>query len=236
VLCQVNLLHIIPERYQLAVRYGLDRALRRFDSELDIIQFIVRQRHFAIDIGGNGWAYSYRLSQLFAAIHVFQPPGEHLRVIRSTNRQNITVHEMTFAPPAPHEPVWIPGAPSNEHNANLLNASEADKGVSAFSYTLDGFRFKFVDFIKVDVDGQEMEVLRRAQQTIERCRPVIFIKMRQHGLAERANELVGCLTPLRYRSSFLHGDAMLPFNYYAAHNEGRIFGGFPHHLVFQPLL
>jgi hypothetical protein len=43
-------------------------------------------------------------------------------------------------------------------------------------FTLDGFDFQDVDYIKIDVEGFEKKVLLGGVRTIERCNPVIVIE------------------------------------------------------------
>lgn len=57
---------------------------------------------------------------------------------------------------------------------------------------LDQFQFDRVDLLKIDVEGMEMSVLRGAEQTISRCRPVMFvefIKSDRHGLKQHIANL-----------------------------------------------
>lgn len=42
--------------------------------------------------------------------------------------------------------------------------------------TIDSFEFKKVDFIKLDVEGHELNVIRGGVETISRCKPVIFFE------------------------------------------------------------
>jgi len=42
--------------------------------------------------------------------------------------------------------------------------------------TIDSFEFERVDFIKIDVEGHELNVIRGGEQTIRRCKPVIFFE------------------------------------------------------------
>lgn len=58
--------------------------------------------------------------------------------------------------------------------------------------TLDSFAFGRVDLLKIDVEGMEMEVLEGARETIERCRPVMyveFIKVDREALSRKIEEM-----------------------------------------------
>jgi hypothetical protein len=43
--------------------------------------------------------------------------------------------------------------------------------------TIDSYGFDDVDFIKIDVEGAELGVLRGAKETIKRCRPAVQMEI-----------------------------------------------------------
>jgi hypothetical protein len=43
---------------------------------------------------------------------------------------------------------------------------------------LDDFAFDEVDFIKVDVEGFELQVLEGARETLARCRPIVIVEQK----------------------------------------------------------
>ena len=61
---------------------------------------------------------------------------------------------------------------------------------------LDGFQLERVDFIKLDVEGFEAKVLEGAANTIERCRPIMYI---ENDRAEKSAELIQRLFDMGYR-------------------------------------
>jgi len=48
--------------------------------------------------------------------------------------------------------------------------------------TLDSLALRNVTFIKIDVEGHELEVLRGATETLRANRPVMMIEIRDHNL------------------------------------------------------
>ncbi len=63
---------------------------------------------------------------------------------------------------------------NNEFIGQPINYAENTLEVSTVA--LDDFNFPRVDFIKLDVEGMEMEALAGASKTIDRCRPILLIE------------------------------------------------------------
>ncbi len=88
--------------------------------------------------------------------------------------------------------VFIPaidyGAPGNFGGVELKHTKEGD---SIACVPLDGWKLQQLDFLKVDVEGMELDVLHGASETIGRCRPVISVE------ADREKNVPATLTWLR---------------------------------------
>jgi len=63
---------------------------------------------------------------------------------------------------------------TNEFIGQQINYAENMANIRKLS--LDEFGLPRVDFIKLDVEGMEMEALEGAAKTIERCRPILLIE------------------------------------------------------------
>jgi FkbM family methyltransferase len=62
-------------------------------------------------------------------------------------------------------------------NASLSKAIEYSKETGDIKVrTLDSFCFESVDFIKIDVEGMEYDVLRGSTETLMRCRPIVLFE------------------------------------------------------------
>ena len=56
-----------------------------------------------------------------------------------------------------------------------------DAAVPVMQVTIDSLRLPRVDFIKLDVEGMEIEALEGARETLGRCRPAMFIEHQHVG-------------------------------------------------------
>jgi hypothetical protein len=92
--------------------------------------------------------------------------------------------------------------------ATIGNNFEADRceRIDVPRRTLDEYRLQNVSFIKIDVEGQEMNVLAGAAHTLERCRPTLLIEVLAILSRTDIRTELAAIENLGYRGSFLqHG-------------------------------
>ena len=77
--------------------------------------------------------------------------------------------------------------------------------------TLDSFAFQNVGFIKIDVEGHELSVLRGAIATIERERPNFLIEIEERHKPESTRTVPELLESLEYTGWFLLQQKWTPF-------------------------
>lgn len=58
--------------------------------------------------------------------------------------------------------------------------------------TIDSLALKACRFIKADVEGMELDVILGAQETIKRCRPLLYLEY-ENGTKERDQKLIDLL-------------------------------------------
>jgi len=123
-----------------------------------------------IDIGSQYGFWTRPLLQKFKTVHCFEP--------------NILFREC-FLKNIPQDKVKLyPYGLSNKEESiykathELVNFRWCDGQEVIKCRSLDSFKIKNVDFIKIDVDGFEDKVLLGAKRTIRKYQPVINIEMK----------------------------------------------------------
>jgi hypothetical protein len=126
---------------------------------------IKNSKHTAIDVGGHCGFWSFYLGGNFKKVYAFEP----VEIFRECFKKNI-----------PHENVELEntGATHVSSKTNDLNKVELKK--------LDNYEFSDVDFIKIDVEGYENQVVLGAKETLLRNKPIIIVE--QKGFSDRYNE------------------------------------------------
>lgn len=132
----------------------------------------------AVDIGANLGIWTRTLSHMFEHVTCFEPSPECYEAFHLNNpRKNVTLHECAL---------------SSSDGTIILNntfkstgwTQVSDIGITVPCKTLDSFELQYVDFIKIDVEGWEWHVVRGAEKTIRKWKPVMILEQKPNN-AER---------------------------------------------------
>jgi hypothetical protein len=159
----------------------------------------VRNWRVAVDVGAHVGFWSMHLAKKFAVVHAFEPMMEHRQCWTANEREcGLVAHmcdgqdeERVLAElyasghlkgPVLHgcalgaEPgrVSLTVPPGSSGGTHVNGAGEIEVR------TLDSFRLNDVDFLKIDCEGYELQVLQGAVETLERCRPTIIVEQKAH--------------------------------------------------------
>jgi FkbM family methyltransferase len=88
----------------------------------------------------------------------------------------INIPEPNYLVPASYGSLELRQTPTTEFIGQPIDYSAA-AARTVEQVSIDSFQFARVDFIKIDVEGMEMDVLMGAQSTLERCKPLLLIEV-----------------------------------------------------------
>lgn len=144
----------------------------------------------AVDIGAHAGFWTKRLASNFSQVVAFEPVPEHFECLQ----QNAT------APNTQKYQCAIGAAQGTALVAVALDNSGmskiSDDGIEVAVHMLDQYQLADVDFVKIDVEGYELNVLQGMQDTVNRCSPVIFVEVLPSGPKQQVEDL---LTAWGYR-------------------------------------
>lgn len=130
----------------------------------------------AVDVGANVGNHTLWLAAICGlVVHAFEPlVHEQLAANVALNTHivdRVTVHPVALA----DDDTIAAGRPVHVGKGRLSTADRHRDGRDPLpTATLDDYDLDGVVVIKVDVEGMEPHVLRGAEHTISRCRPIIF--------------------------------------------------------------
>lgn len=148
----------------------------------------LRFRH-AVDIGANIGLWTRVMAVCFDRVTAFEPNPECHEAFWLNNPQmmgidsRITLHAVALGAE--------PGAITLNTQLRSTGFTKVDATGDLFveQRTLDSFGLVKVDFIKIDVEGWEHNVVKGGIETINRCKPVMIVEQKPnnaelHGLKQ----------------------------------------------------
>lgn len=137
----------------------------------------ITKKNTAIDIGAHCGFWSFYLSLNFKKIYAFEP----IDIFRDCFKKNIISQNVELLPYAIGESNKLislnidlqnTGATHISNNFSQNNRVEMKR--------LDEFKFENLDFIKIDVEGYENNVVIGAENTLKKHKPLIIIEQKNH--------------------------------------------------------
>jgi FkbM family methyltransferase len=162
--------------------YKIAKEARWLEPELGILRDIVPAGRTVIDVGTNRGYYSYALSKIAARVEAFEPNPMLARFARRKLGPTIRLYEVALSNHAGVATLYIPQEKpgiDNHIGASLAKVHPVPihREVTVHVATLDDYEFDDVDFIKIDVEGSDMDVIEGGQQTIARHRPNMLVEL-----------------------------------------------------------
>lgn len=172
----------IPDKLYLFTIFNFNKLRGSHEYELFSVQQFLKLKRRFIDIGANRGMYSFYYSRHFKNVECFEPIKETTTRLACLNKKNISIHNIGLSNKNESKTLYIP-----YKNNNIATPLASINKPSHFDYlkrkidlkTLDDFNFKDVDFIKIDVEGNELNVLKGAIKTIQEWTPILLIEIEQ---------------------------------------------------------
>ncbi|MHA2401413.1 MAG: FkbM family methyltransferase [Candidatus Kariarchaeaceae archaeon] len=149
------------------------------DSELNIVaSYITKtERHGTfLDVGGHIGTMSIPFSLMYDNVHAFEPCETNYKFltenIKTNEINNVHAHNVAVSNRVSKVSVFR----HYEHNSGCYAVKDDSEG-SVDCITLDDLGFEDVDFVKIDVQGKELEVLEGAINTIRKYKPLLMIEV-----------------------------------------------------------
>lgn len=195
---------MVYNRHDIYVGGSLKKYGEFSELEADFFRGIVRPDMWVVEVGANIGAHTVELSRLVGRhgrVYAFEPQRlvfQNLCANLALNQcQNIYAYQMAagekngilVVPPVSYE------SRNNFGGISLLDRNALGETVPLL--TVDSLGLSRCDFLKVDVEGMECNVLQGARATIEKYRPALYL---ENDRKEHSPELIALVKSLGYRA------------------------------------
>ena len=209
-----------PEGFLLKRR--LQRSIKRNDEqEINLVKKFIKSGTDSIDVGVYRGVYSYEMSKYSEKVHSFEPNPIIFKYINKNLKKFIkNIHLYNFALSNQNKTInlKIPIRNSNSNKEIFEEYYEMGKATIHNENNFENYenfeiQAKKIDelsfdnkisFIKIDVEGHELEVIEGAKNTIKRDKPVLLVEIEKQYTKKEVAESINFINSLGYKSYFFN--------------------------------
>ncbi|MFI9610681.1 FkbM family methyltransferase [Streptomyces sp. NPDC052023] len=167
----------------------------------------------AVDIGGWYGPWTRRLSALARRVVTVEPVPHLARLLSATAPPNVRVIQAAASDRPGTARLWLPADDSgNRGVSSLVRRDIHAHAVDVRCVALDDLKLRDVGFVKIDVDGSELAVLRGGTALLTRERPALFVELESR--IQPISPVLTYLGLLGYDGWVLPGDHWIPLAHF----------------------
>ena len=210
------MVYLVTDQY---IGQSLDLYGEFSEGEVALFRQLIRSDWSILDIGANLGAHTVFMAKATGprgAVHAFEPQRVLFQILCANIALNALGNVYTHQAAVGREAatITIPRldytAFQNFGGLALGGWSEGDR---APVITVDSLNLPACHLMKIDVEGMEAAVVAGAEQTIRRCRPLLYL---ENDRQERSAELIRQLLALEYRLYWHLPPLFNPQNYFGS--------------------
>jgi FkbM family methyltransferase len=168
----------------------LARAEGLIEPEVAHLSKLSQAGGVAVDVGANWGMYSYALSKIAAKVYAFEINPGLAADLERYEQSKIQVINVGLSSASGNMVLHVPVSNNGFamsgwgtlHPGNLPSDATEIRQIEVQVKPLDEFALSDVTFIKIDVEGHEVEVLIGANETIKKWRPIVLVEVAERNV------------------------------------------------------
>jgi FkbM family methyltransferase len=204
---------LVPPRLYIWNRHR--RELRKGERELHLVPTLADRGRVSLDVGANRGVYAYAMLPHSESVHAFEPNPKMFDVLRRWGQGRLHLHPMALGDATGEAELLLPhsarGYSNQRATLRRFHMTEDYARITIRAARLDDLGIENVGFIKIDVEGFEMQVLAGAADTLARDRPKLLIELEEIHAGRPLAALIDEVRGYGYRAFGLVDGALVPF-------------------------
>jgi FkbM family methyltransferase len=208
--------NLLPSSWRLPVRVAWMRATGTLEPEARSLSILTSPGGTALDIGANHGVYSYFMVRHFDRVVAFEPQADCVETLQRWARGRVDIRQVALSDHQGEGKLAVP-IKSGVPLTGYARLDAAVDGVSSYLDVpverLDDQGLRDVRFIKIDVEGHELSVLRGGERLLDKSCPTLLVEIEQRHLDEGQTiaDVVTYLADHGYDCFFRVGDVWTEF-------------------------
>lgn len=162
----------------------------------------IKKRRKAIDIGANVGLWARDLCGLFNKVILFEPNSLNTECLKKNleNFNNFKIYQVALSNMTGYKDLFLDEKGCGNHSLKPVTSVQTKKEKVELK-TLDEYDFKEIDYIKIDAQFHELEIIEGSINTFKNNDPILCIEAcrRNHAELEYVNSWVKILIKLSYK-------------------------------------
>lgn len=207
--------NILPYSWMIHIRAW--RFLKWGEPEIQWLDRLVDPSKTALDIGANLGLYSYFLRKYAREVHCWEPNPELQKILQSAFGDSLKLHPYGLSSEEGTATLSFPILDGVQYHGWGSLEKEFPEHSQVISHqvplkTLDTVELPPVGFIKIDVEGHELSVLKGAMQILSNDHPKLLIEIEEQHAGSQVQETFKLLESLGYQASHLQNGQFTPLH------------------------
>ncbi len=227
----MTLLEILYYCFPRTVHSVRVRGNDNYEEHMELLPALCHSDRLSLDVGAKTGMYTRRIIPHSGATMAFEPIRVLSHMLRCVFRNLAQIERVALSDEEGSAVLRTPfkrsGKPryglSTIDSRNPLSGQNGGRvrEVQVNTRRLDDYALSGVGFIKIDVEGHEMCVLRGARDTLIRERPNLLVEAHEDHHAGAVEKVRAWLQDLGYRGFFLRDHQLVSIDRFDHHTDQR---------------
>lgn len=215
------------------------RKMRHFkqhfsEVEMKLLPYMCKKNKTSIDIGAAGGVFIANMMDVSEKVIGFEPIPEDaalLKTMMNAIHAKVTIECVALSDKSGEATMRMIAndlGRSTIEESNILddNTGSEKRSIKVPIKKLDDFNYNNIGFIKIDVEGHELSVLRGATETIKRNLPTFLIEIEDRHKDNAVADVPAFLKQFGYETFFVLDGKILPIREFnkAIHQDSKNIG------------
>ena len=196
----------------------LERSIKKRDeNEIELLKRLIKPGTDSIDVGVYRGVYSYEMSKYSKKVHSFEPNPLIFKYINKNLKKisnNIDLYNLALSNENRVLDLKIPIRNKKFDKKNYeehylmgratiheLNNFQNYEKFKINSKKIDDFNFdNEISFIKIDVEGHEIQVIKGGKLIIKKNKPVLLVEIEERHSKKKVHHSIDYINELGYKS------------------------------------